>query len=134
MVGGMHSPEQRHAVHEPMHPVKIGILHDDHRNDASNEIRPAMEGNVGVDVKYPMHPPDPDRCPDSREDANRHGRMTDLPPDLTDRRSISADLSGCQSRPKKHPDEKEYRTGADQIAGEVARKDIWPDLAKFIED
>ena len=32
------------------------------------------------------------------------------------------------------PDEKEYGTGADQIAGEVARKDIWPDLAEFIED
>jgi hypothetical protein len=60
--------------------------------------------------------------------------MTDLPPDLAGRWSISSDLSGCQLRPEKYPDEKEYRTGADQIAGEVARKDIWPDLAEFIED
>jgi hypothetical protein len=53
---------------------------------------------------------------------------------VTGRWSISSDLSGRQSRPEEHPDEKEYGTGADQIAGEVARKDIWPVLAEFIED
>ena len=41
-----------------------------------------MEGNVGVDLKYAMHRPDTDRCPDGREDAYRDERVADFPPDL----------------------------------------------------
>src|SRR5216683_5094436 len=97
MVSGMQLPKQRNTMHEPMHPVEIGILRDDHRYHASNEIKPPMERNVCVNRKQAVRRPDPDRSPNGRKDADGYERVADFPPDLTDGRNAGANLSVSQS-------------------------------------
>src|SRR2546430_2154987 len=82
MVHAVKYPEQRRRVHQPVRPVEVGIVCEDHERDAEPEIRPAVPGDVQIDERVGRDAVARD-CPDDEaEDENGHGGVAELAADL----------------------------------------------------
>ena len=49
MMNKMHDPEQRRMMHQPVHPVEISVVHEQHHQEGEKEIAFTVEINVRVE-------------------------------------------------------------------------------------
>jgi hypothetical protein len=118
MMDQVNRPEYRGIVHQPVHPVKISIVHDGHNRESNNKIDHTMLFDIGIKLRMFCHFRAPQHYGrDKGHDENGKDGINDLPAVIIKAGETLLDLFGTDHPAQQNIAKNKSDTGKDEIAG-----------------
>ena len=135
MVHAMDEPEELRMVDEPVRPIKIGVVHEDHDDDAAPEPAPAVVLDVAVDGSPAGLGERQRGRTDQPIDDDCERRPLRLAPKVCSGGHRGDDLAARPPAAAEHIAQEPCSAGEQQIVSQVVRRDEYdhlPEAGEFL--